>query len=236
MSGRRTRSFLVGAFLGGAAILLGGSATGQPSAVVQPHRPLPSNKVILRVYESTFNGLASAVGTLKLTGHYTYRVTACVPGTSICTSTEVCSSDWTATVTNLRFTISPSKIAVTGQGHASWCGVSTPFTLETTADVTKTSMLLGLPGRAAPRTEDAILVRVRPTDVQPVVNIPGYAVKLPIHFNVAPAFALPPIPLATSLVSFETAAGSRSLRLSPSQAAIAKRDHYLELQAGLRLW
>ena len=227
---------MLGVFAAAVAIVLGGSASGQPGAILQPHRLIAPNKVILRVYESTFNGLASAVGPLKLTGHYTYNVTACLPATSICGSTQVCESDWTATVTNLRFTISPSKIAVTGQGTASWCGVSAPFTLETVAEVTKTTLILGLQGRAGTRTEDAILVSVRPTDVQPVLSIRGYSVTLPIHFNVAPAFALPPIPLATSLVSYETATGAHNVRLSPSQSTIVKRDHYVELQTGLKLW
>ena len=219
------------------ALSPGAAADERPSALHPPPRPGIPDKVVLRVYESTFNGLADALGPLKLTGHYDFGVTACVPMTSLCTTTDICNSDWTVTVSHLHFSISPSKIAVTGQGDAAWCGVGSTFTLGTTAEVAKTSILIFQPGsHQASTTLDAVRVSVSPTSAQPVLGIPGYSVKLPIRIDVGPALTLPVIPLTTSLVSFETAAGPQSLRLSPAAVTIVKRDHYVELHSGLRLW
>ncbi len=83
---------------------------------------------------------------------------------------------------------------------------------------------------------DAIMVTVKPTSIQPVLKYSQYTVPLPVHFDVAPALSLPPIPLTTALLSFETAAGPQQLRLTPGQVLLAKRNGYLELQSSVNLW
>jgi hypothetical protein len=210
----------------------------QPRITIPPPIILNPDAVVVRVYESTLNRLADAVGPLTYTGHYTFSVTVCVPLTNLCGSTQICDSDWTATVRQLRFAITPAAINITGTVDASWCGVSFGSELKTTADVVLQTGIVFVPGTAhvALPPQESLVLTVSPTSIQPEFDVQGYTVKLPIHINVAPALALPPIPLSPALVSINTATGLAQLHLSPSQVAVVKRDHCVELQSTMQLW
>jgi hypothetical protein len=213
-----------------------GAARAQQPSFPGPRIPPSLDKVTIKVYNATFNQLADKVAPLHLNGHYTFNVTACLPGTSVCNTTPICSSDWTVTITQLRFAITPAGIQVTGNGNAAWCGVGTGFSLETSASVShvETLRIVHAPIPAVPRT-DEIVVTVKPTSVQPVLKLGGNSVALPIHINVASALSFP-MPLGASLMSFETPTGPRQLRLSPTQISLIMRNGYIEIQSGVSIW
>jgi hypothetical protein len=125
---------------------------------------------------------------------------------------------------------------VTGTIDATWCGVNGTFALETSADARHVVILSHILSPPVFQRHDAIMVTVKPTSIQPVLKYSQYTVPLPVHFDVAPALSLPPIPLTTALLSFETAAGPQQLRLTPGQIFLAKRNGYLELQSSVNLW
>ncbi len=226
----------IGAALAVTVIASSGAARAQHPSRPWPHLPPSLDKVTIKVYDATFNQLADKVAPLYLNGHYTFDVTTCVPGTSLCNTTTVCSSDWTVTITQLRFAIKPAGIQVTGNGNASWCGVGTGFTLQTSATLshTETVRIVHAPIPSVPQAE-AIVVTVKPTSVQPVLKLGQYSVGLPIHINVAPALSFP-MPLSPSLMSYETPSGPRQLRLSPIQISLITRNGYIEMQSGVSIW
>ena len=230
-----------------------------PTPPIVPIRPVPTDTVVVQIYESTFNKLAGAVLPVTFNGSYTYSVSVCIPGTHDCASTDICSSDWVVTVTQIQFAIAPTGIRLTGTGNASWCHVSVGIELDTTvnvalqtniavsaasaatslqsaAPVNPSSSITSVPPSLIPLpTQTSILVSVSPTSVQPVFNIPGYTVPLPFHINIAPVLNLSAIPLAPAPVTLGTTEGTMQLQLVPSQFALFLRDHYLELQSTVQL-
>ena len=225
-----------------------------PTPPIVPIRPVPTDTVVVQIYESTFNKLAAAALPVTFSGHYTYSVSVCIPGTHDCGSTDICSSDWVVTVTQIQFAIAPSGIRLTGIGNASWCHVSVGIELDTTANVALQTNIAVSTASAAPSlqsatpvnpssstiliplpTQTSIQVTVSPTDVQPVFNIPGYTVPLPFYINIAPVLNLPAIPLTPAPVTLSTTEGTMQLQLVPSQFALSLRDHYLELQSTVQL-
>jgi hypothetical protein len=189
-------------------------------------RLIPTGRSILRIYESTFNELAERIEPLRWSGNHKFKVcTLTNPITKKCVYRQtIYDCDYQARVTNLRFDITPSRILITGDVNAEWCGVSFDNKLETTASVTYSG------------ASDAVRVTVNPTSIQPVLKLGGYEVPLPIHMNVAPSLTLPPFPISTGLFHFATAGGPIALRLSPSHVSVSRRDGYLELQAHVTLW
>jgi hypothetical protein len=206
-----------------AALRAAPGAGGRPPEV-DPGDLVPMGRGSIKLYASALNEVGEKIEPVVFAGRYRFRTCSCIPGTSICDCLNICNSDYTARVTRLRFAIGAERVRVTGRVDARWCGASFDAALETTANVAY---------RSAHR---AILVDVGPTNVQPVFHVAGYEVKLPLRINVAPALTLPPIPVATGLVHFETGQGPRSLRLSPSHVTLAQRDGHLELQAHVTLW
>jgi len=236
---------------------------GQPVAPTSPTvpiRPVPTDRVVLQIYESTLDKLATAVLPVSFSGHYTYSVSACIPGTNDCVSTDICSSDWQVAVTQIKFAIAPSGIRLSGTGSGTWCHVSVEIELDTTVNVAlQMNISLSTIGAApsfqsatpvnpassitgAPRSrlvllpnETSIQVTVSPTNVQPVFNIPGYTVKLPFHIDIAPVLDLPPIPLTPAPITLGADADTTQLHLVPSEFVLFLRDHYIELQSTMQL-
>jgi hypothetical protein len=184
---------------------------------------IASPKAAVRVYNSAFNALAAQVEPLNFNGHYTYEYCHWLPvvGTQCMT---ICSSDWSATVDQLNFNITPSQVTIVGHVAAHWCGAGFTSNLSTTARTTY-----------SPRA-NGIFVTVNPTSIQPKFSVAGYDVPLPVHINVAPSLSLPPIPIATTMFAFDTANGPQTLRLTPSDVTLTNASGYLELQANVALW
>lgn len=177
--------------------------------------PLAAQDGTVRVYESTFNELAGRIQPLQLTGHYAWGC-----GFWGC----ICDSDWTATVTQLNFGITPAQVSLTGRVDAQWCGLSFNSMLNATGNV------------AYSAGQNAILVTVNATSVQPCFPILWANVCLPVWINVSNTMSLPPIPMGVAYFRFETAAGTDTLRMAPSNISLLKRNGYVELQANVNLW
>ncbi len=177
--------------------------------------PLAAQDGTVKVYESTFNELAGRIEPLVLTGHYAWGC-----GFWGC----ICDSDWTATVTQLSFGITTAQATLTGRVDAQWCGLSFNSTLNTTGDVTYSA------------GQNAILVTVNPTSIQPCFRILWANVCLPVWITVSDTMNLPPIPVGIAYFGFETARGTDTLRMTPSNISLLKRNGYVELQANVNLW
>ena len=184
---------------------------------------IASPKAAVRVYSSAFNALAAQIEPLTFNGHYTYQYCHWLPlvGTQCVT---VCSSDWSATVDQVKFSITPAQITVAGHVAAHWCGVGFGSDLSTTAQATYSPLVNG------------VVVTVSPTSIQPKFSVGGYDVGLPVHIDVGSSLSVPPIPITTAMFAFDTAEGPQTLRLTPSDVTLTKASGYLELQANVALW
>jgi len=85
-------------------------------------------------------------------------------------------------------------------------------------------------------SDRSVVTTINPTNIQPVLNVAGFQVPLPVHINVAPSLAVPAIPILGGQVVFETAAGSRTLNMQPTGVTLNKRSGFLELQANVNVW
>ncbi len=177
--------------------------------------PLAAQDGSVKVYESTFNELAARIEPLTLAGHYAWGCSflGCI-----------CDSDWTATVTQLRFGITTAQVTLTGRVDAQWCGLSFNSTLNTTGNVTYSA------------TQNAIFVTVNPTSIQPCFQILFANVCLPVWINVSSTMNLPPIPVGIAYLRLETPRGAQPVRITPSNISLLKRNGYVEIQANVTLW
>lgn len=183
--------------------------------------PAAAQDGIVTVRESAFNELAGALEPLTLSGHKTLEVSIATFWGPV--RITVCDSDWTATVRDLAFDIRPATVEVTGDVEASWCGLNFTGDLLTTGDV----------GYSA--GPNAVVVSVASTSVQPRFSIFGIDVRLPA-INVGPTLSLPPIPVRTAFVRFETAAGPTDLRVTPHNVFLTKRNGFIELRSDVAVW
>jgi hypothetical protein len=178
---------------------------------------------IIKVYESTFNELADAIEPLTASGRK--RVRATIGPCPFCTTITICDSVWTVDVRQLHFDINTTQVDITGEVNASWCGFSFNGNLSTTGDVTYSA------------GQNAVLVTTGSTSVKPFFELPVIGkINLPFTINAAPSLTLDPIPVSTALFSFKTARGPRSLRLTPKNIRLYKRDGYIELQSHATIW
>ncbi len=177
---------------------------------------------VLRINDAALNALAGRIEPLVVTGRYNFQVTVWTPFGPATIS--ICDSNYTARVTQIRFATTPQQITVTGTVSATWCNASFSGNLNTT-------------GNAFYRASDrSIVTTINPTSIQPTLNVLGYVVALPIHINVAPALAVPPIPVQGGQVVFETASGPKTVAMLPTGVTLTKRTGYLELQANVNVW
>lgn len=185
------------------------------SVVLLP-APAAAADGVVKVYESTFNELANAIEPIHVSGRYRLEVCFiwCV---------TICDATWTADVTQLSFDITPALVSISGRVDARWCGANFTAQFATNANVSYSA------------SQNAILVTVNPTNIQPHVNVLGFDVALPVHINVASALTLPPIPMGIAYFHFETARGPRTLHLRPYNIILTKRNGYVELQADVNL-
>jgi len=206
-------------------LVLSSTALAQRTAIPVPEIPdiLPlSDTVILRVYDSTLDKAAAAL-IVGATLRGRHRFGPCDP-------------NWALTVEELRFRITRETIRVTGQGKAKWCDVSTDVDIETEADVAlQTTIVFPTSMAAAPGTggippigpgqrRESIAVTIGGTSVRPTFRVFGQRVTLP-PVNVGSVLTLPPLPINPALIDVETATGPTTLRLSPSQTTLVKRDN-----------
>src|SRR5436190_11239840 len=179
--------------------------------------PCAAQTTTIRVYESTFDEVAAKLQPVQLSGRHAFTVSAWTPfGPATMT---ICDSAWNATVSQLKFSITPVAVGITGRLDARWCNISFFAALSTSANVTYSA------------GQKAMLVSVNPTSLQPSFSVLGYNVALPVFINVAPYLTLPPIPFDVAPLQFETARGPVSLRVSPENVSLNKRSGYMEIQA-----
>jgi hypothetical protein len=212
----------------------------QPRAARRPGRMVesppvmtlaPTGRGTVRVYDSLLNKIAKQLEPLRRNGSYQYKAgCTCVLGVCGCAVSVTC--DWTVRVDDLKLSVQPTRIRITGDLHASWCNIPFSAPVQTTANVQYVSHMPSVEGLA---TKSFIRISVNPTSIQPNFPISGYTAKLPIHINVAPSFSWR-VPVETASFGFENIGGLQSLRLSPTQVNLIKRNGYLELQAQVGLW
>jgi hypothetical protein len=186
----------------------------------------------VRVYDSLLNKIAKQLEPLRRNGSYHYEAgCGCVPGLG-CTCAVSVTCDWTVRVDDLKLSVQQAGIRVTGDLRANWCNIPFSAPVQTTANVEYVSHMPSAEGLA---TKHFVRIRVQPTSIQPQFGISGYTAKLPVHINVAPSFSWR-VPVETASFAFENAGGVQSLRLTPTQVNVIKRNGYLELQAQVGLW
>ena len=182
--------------------------------------PVRAQDGTVKVYESAFNQLASRIQPVQLTGHYSWGC-----GFWGC----VCDSDWTATITQLSFSITPAQLTLSGQVSAQWCGLSYSAPVNATGNVTYS------------QPQNAILITMNQTTISPCFPILLFfgapvPVCVPVGINIAGMMNLPPIPVGFAQVRLESARGNEYLRLVPSNISLQKRNGYIELQSTVTLW
>lgn len=189
----------------------------------------PTARGTVRVYDSLLNKIADRLEPLRTNGRYQFKEgCTCLPLVGCgCAVSVTC--DWTVRVDDLKLSVQPAGIRITGDLHARWCDIPFSAPVQTTADLEYLSHPTGL------GTNSLVRIRVNPTSIQPRFTISGYVAKLPVHINVAPSFSWR-VPVETAPFSFETSDGVQRLRLSPTQVNLIKRNGYLELQAQIGLW
>jgi len=217
-----------------------GQAVVSPPPV--PVLPLPTDKVNIQVYESTFNKLAAAALPFTFKGNYTFTFLGA----------DICSSAYEVTVSQVQFAITPNGIHLTGSGTGTWCHVGTGIDFDTTVNAALETTITMPHMGAAPSlhaaaaaippsnlvafsTQTFIQITIASTNVQPVFQIAGHTVPLPIHIDIATLLNLPSIPLTPAPVTLSSAEGSIQLHLVPSQLALILNNHYLELQGTVQL-
>lgn len=198
------------------------SALGATAWLVLCSSDVRGQTATLQVHQAAFNALASAVQPVTMTGQYHLTAPVWTPFGTV--HVTVCNSAWSATVSQLAFTIDSSAVRVSGRVDARWCGVSFNAAITTTASV------------AYQTAQEAITVTVNPTAIQPRFNVLGHNVTLPVSINIAPALSLPALPVTTALLQIETANGPVALRMSPRNISLTRRNGYLELQGSVNVW
>ncbi|HEY7647913.1 MAG TPA: hypothetical protein VID04_02820 [Methylomirabilota bacterium] len=176
----------------------------------------------VRVYQATFNELASRIQPLTMSGRYRLQFTAQTWLGPV--TWTVCDSAWSATVTQLSFSITPGAATLNGRVDATWCNLAFNSNLAMNVDV-----------RYEPQ-QKLVYVSTSPTAIQPRFNVLGQNIALPFTIDVAPSLTLPPIPVVTGLVYFETSRGIVDLRVSPQNVTLSKRNGYVEIQGDVSVW
>jgi hypothetical protein len=192
----------------------------------------PTGRGTVRVYDSLLNKIAGSLEPLRRNGSYHYEAgCTCLPVVGCgCAVSVTC--DWTVRIDDLKLSVQPARIRITGDLRANWCNIPFSAPVETTANVEYVSHMPSVEGLA---TKHFVRIRVSPTSIQPRFTISGYTAKLPIHINVGPSFSWR-VPVETASFAFENVGGVQRLRLSPTQVNVIKRNGYLELQAQVGLW
>ncbi len=198
-------------------------------ATVAPPQLAPERPSVIKVYESTFNDFARAIEPARIEGHYTFSITIDAGWLGTHTFT-ICDSDYTAIVSGLGFNITPGSVTAEGDVGVDWCGFDfSSSQLSATGNVYYSS------------ADKAVHFSFSSANVQACFSIDvdigwldfhrTFTVCLPVNINIAPTLNIPPMPIGTSIVYFETAGGSRRLYLQPRNVSLVKRGGYVELQS-----
>lgn len=176
---------------------------------------------VVQIKTSTFNKLASAVEPINLSGRHKLTVG------SGRLKTTICDSAWSAKLKDIKFTIKPSGLDLTGEVSASWCHLSFNANLKTNGNVLYSA------------SQSAVVVTATSSTVQPKFTVSAFGesltVTLPVHIDIATPFNLPPIPVNSALLTIETATGDRPIRVTPQNVSLSKLDGAVELRGNLGL-
>lgn len=200
---------------------------------VGPAQLVPEQPSIIKIYESTFNDFARAIEPALISGHYTFSITIDAGWFGKHTFT-ICDSDYTARVSGLDFDITPGSVDVEGDVTVDWCGLSfSSSQLDATGNVYYSS------------SDKAVRFSFSSANVQPCFTInvdigwlgfhESFTVCLPLNINIAPTLNIPPVPIGTSIIYFETAGGPRQLYIQPRNVSLIKRGGYVELQSDVSI-
>jgi hypothetical protein len=178
----------------------------------------------VRVYESTFTKLATAVQPLRLSRSFSISVPVpnpLIPGLIHWVS-HSCAA--VADVTGLTFDITAAGVAVRGSVSASVCDVSFSGTLNTFATMTYNS------------STRSLRVTTGSTSVRPSVTAFGQTVFAPFSINVGPSLSFPPIPVDTASFVVETPGALRTFRLTGRNVQLSRQNGFIELRGDVQLW
>lgn len=196
-------------------------------ALVTVPAPVSAADGTVKVYDSTFNEFAAAIQPLQVTGHYNFGITIDL-GLFGRHRITICSSDYAATVSALRFRINPNNAIVDGSITASWCGLTFTSSLLTTGNIFYN------------QADQTVRFSFGGTNIQPCFTISfmgiPFTMCVPVQINVGPTFNVPPLPVRTALISFESTGGARRMRMTPRNVTLVKRAGYIELQSDVSFW
>lgn len=191
-----------------AAVLMGFGLTAAPALAADG---------TVTVHESTFNEFAGKIEPLRASGTRPVRQTIGI--CPFCVTITVCSGEWTVSVTRLNFDITPDNVFVTGQVSGTYnCTFLTipwPAVLTAEVDVTYDA------------EDNVVLVETESA----IVDVPILGAR-----DFKDSLTLPPLPVSTALLHFETSQGPEFLRLSPRNITLEKKSGYLELEGDVILW
>ncbi len=192
--------------------------------------PAGSADGVIEVHDSSFDELAHALEPIRFSSP-TNGSAQPVRISTIFGTITICAGNWTASVTGVDFTITPSQVLVTGQVRATYTcvvGFHLSGSFNTTADVRYNA------------SQNQLEVIVNPATVElkwTAIDIPGFGeISFSRTIQVAQGLQVPPIPVRGAALNFETAEGPGLLRLFPHNIAVTKRYGYIELQGDVILW
>jgi hypothetical protein len=187
------------------------------AAAMAPH----AHADIVRVRESTFNAFVDRLQPIPITGRYSFEVVIDA-GPLGRHRVTVCNSAYGGFVQNLRFSIRPNAVQVTGTAVVGWCGLTFNAAINATGNAYYNT------------SDDTVRLALSSARVRPSFNIAGYNVVLPVVIDVAQTLNVPPLPIGPALIGFQTTRGARYLRMEPQNVTLVKRTGFVELEADVQ--
>lgn len=198
------------------------------AALVVMSAPAPAADGTIAIDESGFNEFAAAIQPLPAGGTRPYRkrIGVC----PFCKTVTLCSGEWSVSVTDLTFTITTDVIRISGQAsgtyHCHFVPVHWTAILTADADVTYSA------------AENAVVVRTRSAVIEKSrITVPRLgSIPVGIRADFTPSLTLPPFPVTSARLRFESSNGAEHLRLTPRNVSVRQRSGYLELQSDVKVW
>ena len=176
---------------------------------------------IVRVRESTFNAFVDRLQPIPITGRYAFEVTIDA-GPFGRHRMTLCNSAYGGFVQNLRFSIRPNGVQVTGTAVVGWCNLTFTGVINATGDAFYNT------------SDDTVRLTLSSARVRPSFNLAGNNVALPVVIDIAQTLTIPALPIGPALIGFQTTRGARYLRMEPQNVRLVKRTGLVELEADVQ--
>lgn len=171
----------------------------------------------VRVSESVFDQFASVAGPFQTKGRHVIRI-----------FTMVLCGNWTASVSNLKFNITPAGVDITGSVDARYhCGSSwVPFSgaLSTAATVEYQP------------DQKVVELKASSTRIKPVFTVPvlNQRITIPVNIDIGPSLSFS-VPINAAKLHYQTAQNEKYLWAIPSAIDLDLEEGFIRLNADIIL-